>query len=129
MPPKRKKGSSEAITEETSLIFCESCGSFMRISEVQGSLLFVCDDCGFQKAPTEGKAVKIFSKSFEETSGFSIDMDNLQLLKEDPINPRVRVRCGKKDCDSEIMIYRRSDHNMNRFFMCPKCGTHWMETI
>lgn len=94
------------------------------MTERAGKLIFSCNDCGYDKVPEEGKAVKLYERSIKETTGFDIDLNNIHLLGKDPINPRIYAKCEK--CKSDVLLYVISHDEMTRMLICPECNTYWI---
>ena len=107
--------------------FCPECHNFLFIEDDGGKLQFVCHECGTKEEPEHGKAILVYESRKKEIAGYFTADAALADSGDDPVNPRLHIKCSNPKCDSKLVTYQRHQETLKRLFVCVKCKTIWIE--
>ncbi|MBI2572414.1 transcription factor S [Candidatus Woesearchaeota archaeon] len=101
-------------------MFCEKCGSILRIKDKSGKKVLYCS-CGFTKNIGDEQAT--VTEQVESAK-------RVEVIEKVETNPKIRIKCEK--CDNTTAYYwtqqtRGADEPETRFFRCTKCNHTWRE--
>ena len=105
-------------------LFCKSCDNLLKKITSSDNFYYLCEKCKDRYEPESADTI-----FYEETkeSNLSAYQAIIRHIANDPVNPKVRIKCPAKGCKSNIAKQVRLGREMKLINGCVECGHKWVD--